>query len=849
MKRAWRWAAFSGSRKRAMRTGSYGLGAVGAVGLAVFLGAGHGYPVQNVHLLPGSAWLASSAAGQVTLLDGASAEVAAQVQAAPAGHVLDVVQQGSTAYAIDETAGTLRRVDGATFSLTAPATPIKGATSGLTAFADPHQVYALDTQRGLLTTADPHTLATTGAQLSLAAQLSAGAATLDDAGRLWLVDGATGDLTRVADGTSEVHRSVAAPGKDLLALVNGKPVVVDTAGRKAVTVDPANGSPTGTLNLDLRPTDTIAVSGSPHTDRLYVVASRGVLDICDLAAHNCSDAVALDSNDNDLGAAVESGDRVFVPDYTTGQVWVIDLSQRTIVATAQVLSPAAKFQLLTRDGIVFFNDPNSERAGVINLDGVVTKVAKYDPADPTKGLPGHQPSTSAAPSVPQPPKSSSAPPSKPPSSTPPPSRPPTQSSSSPPGGGQSATPTAPLPTGPFEPPSAPPSSAPTQVGPPSSAPSSTPSSSSAPPPTLKITLTDPNPVVKESVNLEVSADRGTVANATWQFGDGGTSAGTTATHAWTTAGGYQIVVHATMQDGTSVQTSLSITVSKIPQVKLTVSVPAGGSVSGGGINCPGVCTATIDKGTAVTLTVTPQNPNYSFGGWGGACSGSAASCALTLDANKSVSVGFNPTAYAFNGWWGNANAQTGYVPEIQFTATSPTSGSLHDWGMCHPSYCDWGTVTATLSGGALDATFSSSSTKVHLTIANGQITQVAIGSPNDTSVYNQLPFASSMYDGTWVVAPSTGNTAQLQFTSSSDVAGIVHGWGECTPLCDWGNAAAAWSNGALDVTYTFSFEVMTLHIELAYGKLEITGHNHFTDSSGRKDNDFTDTLVPGPLAP
>ena len=519
MKRAWRWATFSGSGRRAVRTSSYGLGAVGAVGLAVFLGAGHGYPVQNVHLLPGSAWLASSAAGQMTLLDGSSAEVAAQVQAAPAGHVLDVVQLGSTAYAIDETAGTLRRVDGATFSLTAPATPIKGATSGLTAFADPHQVYALDTQRGLLTTADPHTLATTGAQLSLAAQLSAGAATLDDAGRLWLVDNATGDLTRVADGTTSVHRGVAAPGKDLLALVNGKPVVVDTAGRKAVSVDPSNGAPTGTLNLDLRPTDTVAVSGSPHADRLYVVASRGVLDICDLAAHNCSDAVALDSSDNDLGAAVESGDRVFVPDYTTGQVWVIDLSQRTIVATAQVLSPAAKFQLLTRDGIVFFNDPNSERAGVINLDGVVTKVAKYDPADPTKGLPGHQPSTSAPPSVPQPPKSSSAPPSKPPSSSPPPSRPPTQSSASPPGGGQSATPTAPLPTGPSFPiPVSSPPNGPTT--PPPSSPSSS-SSPSKPPATLTITLSNPDLKFGQTETLSVKADDGTAVTAAhWTYGDG-----------------------------------------------------------------------------------------------------------------------------------------------------------------------------------------------------------------------------------------------------------------------------------------------------------------------------------------
>ncbi|MEY9857852.1 hypothetical protein ABH935_003465 [Catenulispora sp. GAS73] len=508
------------SRKHAVRTGAYGVGVVGTVGLAVFLGAGRGYPAQSVHLLPGSAWLASSQAGQLTLLDGASAEVAAQVQAAPAGHVLDVVQQGSTAYAIDETAGTLRRVDGATFSLNAPVTPIAGATSGLTAFADPQHVYALDSHRGLLTTADPHTLATTGTPLSLAAQLSAGAATLDDVGRLWLVDDGTGDLTRVADGTSEVHRSVAGPGKDLLTVVNGKPVVVDTAGRRAITVNPADGAPTGTLDLDLRPSDTVAVSGSPHSDRLYVVVSRGVLDICDLSAHDCSGVVALDGGGNDLGAAVESGDRVFVPDYTTGQVWVIDLTRNTIVATAQVLSPAAKFQLLTRDGIVFFNDPNSERAGVISLDGAVTRIAKYDPADPSKGLVGrlnpdpdpHQAPASLPPvepsslppsrtppnipsSSPNRPSSPSSPPSPsipsspqtPPVQPTPPSLPPTSTFSQP-GQGTAPPPSTPQPTGPPSLPSVP--STPRSSA--SSSPSSNPpptTSSSTPAPTVSTTPT------------------------------------------------------------------------------------------------------------------------------------------------------------------------------------------------------------------------------------------------------------------------------------------------------------------------------------------------------------------------
>ncbi|MEY9857851.1 hypothetical protein ABH935_003464 [Catenulispora sp. GAS73] len=561
------------SRKHAVRTGTYGIGVAGAVGLAVFLGSGHGYPVQSVHLLPGSAWLASSQAGQLTLLDGASAEVAAQVQAAQAGHVLDVVQQGSTAYAIDETADTLRRVDGATFSPSAPATPIADATSGLTAFADSRHVYVLDTERGLVATVDARTLEPTSAQQSLAAQLSAGTATLDDAGRLWLVDDATGDLTRVADGAKEVHRGVAAPGKDLMAMVNGKPVVVDTAGRRAITVDPADGSPSGTLNLDLRPSDTVAVSGSPHANRLYVVASRGVLDICDLSAHNCSEAVPLDSGGNDLGAAVESGDRVFVPDYTTGQVWVIDLGQHTVVATAQVLGPATRFQLLTRDGIVFFNDPNSEHAGVISLDGAVTQVAKYDPADPTKGLPGHQPS-SAAPSAPQQAKPTSAPPSKTSPSTTPPSKP-TQSPPTSASSAFTATPTPPQPTEPSTPPILA-SSTPSLPGTPSSvskstasSPPSTPTSTPSPtkpPASLAITLSNPSVKFGQTENLAVAAGDGTaITGAHWTFGDNQSGDGSAVSHAWARPPGatqqtFQVTVSAVLADGRKAQTAVSLTV-------------------------------------------------------------------------------------------------------------------------------------------------------------------------------------------------------------------------------------------------------------------------------------------------
>lgn len=110
--------------------------------------------------------------GQATLLDGSSAEVAAQIQAAPTGNALDVVQQGPTAYVIDQTAGTVRRVDGATFELTSPASPIPDAHAGLTAIPSRNSMYTVDTQRGIVADTDPHTLARRGEMLSFASKLS-----------------------------------------------------------------------------------------------------------------------------------------------------------------------------------------------------------------------------------------------------------------------------------------------------------------------------------------------------------------------------------------------------------------------------------------------------------------------------------------------------------------------------------------------------------------------------------------------------------------------------------------------------------------------------------------------------
>jgi phospholipase C len=63
-----------------------------------------------------------------------------------------------------------------------------------------------------------------------------------------------------------------------------------------------------------------------------------------------------------------------------------------------------------------------------------------------------------------------------------------------------------------------------------------------------------------------------------------------------------------------------------------------------GINCGQACNASFTSGTQVTLTETPAANSY-FAGWaGGGCSGSSATCTLTLDASQKVTATFDKSS-------------------------------------------------------------------------------------------------------------------------------------------------------------------------------------------------------------
>ncbi|WP_157260929.1 InlB B-repeat-containing protein [Patulibacter minatonensis] len=108
-----------------------------------------------------------------------------------------------------------------------------------------------------------------------------------------------------------------------------------------------------------------------------------------------------------------------------------------------------------------------------------------------------------------------------------------------------------------------------------------------------------------------------------------------------TAGGASAVVSDYGQDKGGIDVRLALPGQA--QRTLAVTVTGSGFVggAGGGISCPGTCSATRPQGTVVTLTPTAA-PGWTFTGWTGACAGAGA-CSVTLDGDKAVGATFATT--------------------------------------------------------------------------------------------------------------------------------------------------------------------------------------------------------------
>lgn len=357
--------------------------ALGGFGLLARAG---GSPPARVDLRAGGAWVASTV-GLMTLIDGSSAQVVARVDVGEASSGLTAAQAGPVGYAVDGERGTVVRIDPRTYAPGPPTRVVTGASEDVVARATRQSVYVLDEGRGRVAVADADDLAERrGDEVSVADGVRS--SVVDSDGRLWLLGDTTGDLVWF-DGPERHTRPAVVddPAGAELVVAGGSPVVVDRDARTVRRIGPGGGE-TGRACIDVRgDDDSVRFGAAAGGDRVYAVSGdQGVLRVSDFATGGCASvAVTVAAAGSELGPPVEARGRVFVPDYTTGKVAVVDVDRERIVVTDEPVAEG-RFELFVEDGFVFYNDPDSERAGVIHVDGSVERVVKYDPADPGAGL-------------------------------------------------------------------------------------------------------------------------------------------------------------------------------------------------------------------------------------------------------------------------------------------------------------------------------------------------------------------------------------------------------------------------------------------------------------------------------
>ena len=416
-------AGFASASRAHIAAGLTAMTVAITVAMAALLGQGN--QLNDLIETGGGAWLSSPDLGYVTLIDGPSEQVVATIRAPSKGSGLSVTQSGTSAYVADDTTGTVSRINGATYLPSSPV-PMAAANSDLSVESGSGVAYVIDATARVATAADPVSLAVRS-RISLSARPGT-QQTLVDGDRLWVLDAEGAGVAWFGAGGE--RGQFPADRRARLVSVDGTATLVDLSAPRpkisALTEDGLGES--WPCHLDTRADDTVQVLGSVSGGRVYAAVDQtGGLVVADRDGAACGDIVPLSAPGARFGPIAQSAHFLFIPDARTGRAAVVDTTSNRMVADLEVVAPGHTLELLAKDGQVFYNDLNSEKAGVLRLDSrgvwvVGRAIEKFNPktkqplvVGPIAPNPTPTPSTS--------PSSPSSTPTSTPSSTPSPSVP------------------------------------------------------------------------------------------------------------------------------------------------------------------------------------------------------------------------------------------------------------------------------------------------------------------------------------------------------------------------------------------------------------------------------------------
>src|SRR5690606_29705684 len=78
------------------------------------------------------------------------------------------------------------------------------------------------------------------------------------------------------------------------------------------------------------------------------------------------------------GVPTYSRDRLYVPNFSSGSVLVVDVTTQQVVTTPQVVEQVGQpFEVFASGELVWFNNPRTAEAGLIGPDGQLQLITKY----------------------------------------------------------------------------------------------------------------------------------------------------------------------------------------------------------------------------------------------------------------------------------------------------------------------------------------------------------------------------------------------------------------------------------------------------------------------------------------
>lgn len=366
--------------RRDRLTGHIAIGVVGVLCAAAVV-FGVGMASAKYHLADVGGWLTSSQKGELVHVNGLSGKVDGKVTlSGSAGHKLKVIQQGGVVLIVDEQTGVISRVDPAHLNVVQGAV-YRGA-AGMQVVSGSGAAYALDQTRGSVQRLDPMTLATLGSPLSLTGPLGAGA--IDATSALWVPVPANGQAVSVRAGQAGQPVGIGRAGDDLaLTIAAGNAVITDFTAGQSVILGP-NGNRT---NVRLPSAIADATKGTvmapAATDgQLVPLLAGGSLIVLNSGSGTLSSVALRLPPRHRLAAPQALGQKVYIPDQSSGSLLVYDATTNRMDQQVPVTGRPGVLDAFVKDGLLWVNGPDSAKAVVVDGTGAHHPIQKYSPDVP-----------------------------------------------------------------------------------------------------------------------------------------------------------------------------------------------------------------------------------------------------------------------------------------------------------------------------------------------------------------------------------------------------------------------------------------------------------------------------------